>query len=262
MWLKKVFLIFATLFYRFSLVGGCYDGERAALMSFKSLLTDPSNRLSSWKGENCCSWKGIKCSSSGRVVVVNLRNPHPDEVMINVNKEVVSNSNNTSDFSLKGTVYPLLFTLDHIQYLDLSFNNFMFSKLPVEISNLTKLTYLNLSNAMFQDSISTQFSNLTSLRSLDPSCANLVPDSSSVSVSLTLQPKLDVGSFLSFISYGYLSSPNLRWLEGLRHLRYLVMTGVIYQRPRNHFIGLNQYRVFQISYCFDYLTTTFQEEFR
>ncbi|PHU18602.1 hypothetical protein BC332_14297 [Capsicum chinense] len=172
---------------------------------FKSLLTDPSNRLSSWKGENCCS------SSSGRVLVVNLRNPHPDEVMINVNKEVVSNSNNTSDFSLKGTVYPLLFTLDHIQYLDLSFNNFVFSKLPVEISNLTKLTYLNLSNAMFQDSISTQFSNLTSLRSLDLSCANLVPDLSSVSVSLTLQPKLDVGSFLSFISYGYLSK--LKFLD-------------------------------------------------
>ncbi|KAF3645026.1 putative CASP-like protein PIMP1-like [Capsicum annuum] len=190
MWLKKVFLIFATLFYCFSLVGGCHEGERAALMSFKSLLTDPSNRLSSWKGENCCNWKGIKCSSSGHVVVVNLRNPHPDEVMINVNKEVVSSSNNASDFALKGNISPLLFTLDHIQHIDLSFNNFMFSKLPVEISNLTKLTYLNLSNSMFQDSIDMQFSNLTSL------------------------------------SYGYLSSPNLRWLEGLRRLRYLVLTGV------------------------------------
>ncbi|KAM3309437.1 hypothetical protein P3S67_011181 [Capsicum chacoense] len=142
-------------------------------MSFKSLLTDPSNRLSSWKGENCCDWKGIKCSSSVHVVVVNLRNPHPNEVMINVNKEVVSDSNE-SDFALKGTISPLLFTLDHIQYLDLSFNNFMFSKLPVEISNLTKLTYLNLSNSI----------------------------------------------------YGYLSSTNLRWLEGLRRLRYLVLTGV------------------------------------
>ncbi|PHT48835.1 hypothetical protein CQW23_13043 [Capsicum baccatum] len=209
MWLKKVFLIFATLFYCFSLVGGCHEGERAALMSFKSLLTDPSNRLSSWKGENCCNWKGIKCSSSGRVVVVNLRNPHPDEVMINVNKEVVSSSNNASDFALKGNISPLLFTLDHIQHLDLSFNNFMFSKLPVEISNLTKLTYLNLSNAMFQDSIDMQFSNLTSLRSLDLSCANLVPDLSSITVSLTLPPKLDSGSLLSFISYGYLSSSNL-----------------------------------------------------
>ncbi|KAM3345388.1 hypothetical protein P3S68_025097 [Capsicum galapagoense] len=201
MWLKKVFLIFATLFYCFLLVGGCHEGERAALMSFKSLLTDPSNRLSSWNGENCCSWKGINCSSSGRVIVVNLRNPHPVKVKININNEVVSNSNS-------------------------AFNNFVFSKLPVEISNLTKFTYLNLSNAMFQDSIDLQFSNLTSLRSLDLSCANLVPDFSSVFVSLKLQPKLDVGSFLSIISYGYLSSPNLRWLEGLRNLRYLVMTGV------------------------------------
>ncbi|PHU18599.1 hypothetical protein BC332_14294 [Capsicum chinense] len=158
-------------------------------MSFKSLLTDPSNRLASWKGENCCSWKGIECSSSGRVVVVNLRNPHPDEVMISINNQVISNSNNASDFALKGAISPLLFSLDHIQHLDLSFNNFVFSKLPVEISNLTKLTYLNLSNAMFQDSIDMQFSNLTSLRSLD-------------------------------------LSPNLRWLEGLRNLRYLVMTGV------------------------------------
>ncbi|KAM3336968.1 hypothetical protein P3S68_032668 [Capsicum galapagoense] len=159
-------------------------------MSFKSLLTDPSNRLSSWKGDNCCNWKGIKCSSSGHVVVVNLQNPHPDEVIINANKEVVNLS-------------PLLFTIDHIQYLDLSFNNFVFSKLPAEISNLTNLAYLNLSNSMFQDSITTQFTILKSYIF-----------------------KLDSSSLLSFISYGYLSSQNLRWLEGLQCLRYLVLTGV------------------------------------
>ncbi|PHU19200.1 hypothetical protein BC332_10351 [Capsicum chinense] len=106
------------------------------------------------EGRKLLQWKGIKCSSSGHVAVVNLRNPNPDEVLINVNKEVVSDSNNASDFFLK------------------------------------------------------------------------VPDSSSITVSLTLPPKLGSGSLLSFISYGYLSSPNLRWLEGLRRLRYLVLTGV------------------------------------
>ncbi|XP_006345877.1 LRR receptor-like serine/threonine-protein kinase GSO1 [Solanum tuberosum] len=226
MWLKKDFIIFSALFYHFSIIYSCHETERAALLSFKSLLTDPSNRLSSWQDRNCCNWKGIKCSSSGHVVVVNLRNPNPVEVMININKEVVTNSKNTSDFSLKGTISPLLFTLDHMRHLDLSFNNFMYSKLPVEISNLTKLTYLNLSNAMFQDFITMQFTNLTYLRSLDLSCANLVPDFSSVSVSLTFPLKLEFGSLLSFISYGYLSSPNLRWLQGLRRLRYLVLTGV------------------------------------
>ncbi|MCD7464978.1 Leucine-rich repeat serine/threonine-protein kinase 2 [Datura stramonium] len=130
--------------------------RRVALMSFKSC------RLSSWQVENCCNWEGIKCSSSGRVVVVNLRNPNPDELMINVNKEVVSNSNNTSNFSLKGTISPLLFTLNHMQHLDLSFNNFMLSKLPAGISDLTKLTYLNLSNAMFQDSITTHLKSYIS----------------------------------------------------------------------------------------------------
>ncbi|CAN4096089.1 unnamed protein product [Withania somnifera] len=225
MWLKKVFLIFATVFFNFLLVGGCDERERTALLSFKSLLTGPSNRLASWQGESCCNWKGMKCSSSGHVVV-NLRNPDPDEVIINVNKEVVSDSNSTTDFALKGTISPLLFTLDHMQHLDLSFNNFMFSKLAAEISNLRKLTYLNLWNAMFQDSITSQFSNLTSLRSLDLSCATLVADLSSVTVSLTLKPKLDFVSMLTFIIYGRISSPNLRLLEGLRHLRYLVLTGV------------------------------------
>ncbi|KAF3653552.1 hypothetical protein T459_15454 [Capsicum annuum] len=204
----------------------CESSVIAPLRSFKSFLTDPSNRLSSWQGENCCSWKGIKCSSSGHVVVVNLRNPHPIEVKININKEVVSNSQCTSDFSLKGNKSPLLFTLDHMKHLYLSYNNFVFSKLPAEISNLTKLTYLNLSNAMFQDSIAMQFTNLTSLRSLDLSCANLVPNYSSVSVSLTFPLKLDFGSsLLSFISYGYLSSPNLSTVVKVDITRHMLHMG-------------------------------------
>ncbi|KAK4353397.1 hypothetical protein RND71_028915 [Anisodus tanguticus] len=131
----------------------------------------------------------------------------------------------------------------------------MFSKLPVEISNLTKLTYLNLSNAMLQDSITTQFTNLTSLRSLDLSCANLVVNLSSISITLTLPPKLDFGSMSSFIRYGRLSSPNLRWLEGLRRLRYLVLTGVDLSKASESFhwdkpiSSLSNLMSLQLSYC-------------
>ncbi|KAM3232536.1 hypothetical protein P3L10_017895 [Capsicum annuum] len=168
MWLKKVFLIFATLFYRFLLVGGCYEGERAALMRFKSFMTDPSSRLSSWKGDNCCNWKGIKCSSSGHVVLLNLRNPHPDEVMINVNKEVVSSSKNTSDFALKGW----LEGLQNLRYLvmigvDLSkaSESFHWAK---PVSNLSNLILLQLSNCNISERIPIgQLLNVTCLSVLD-----------------------------------------------------------------------------------------------
>ncbi|CAN4096090.1 unnamed protein product [Withania somnifera] len=203
MWLKNNFIICATLFYHFSIVYGCYEIERAAFLSFKSLLTDPPNWLFLWQSQSCCNWKGIKCSSSGRVVVVNLRNPNPIEVMININKEVVLYLHCSS-----------LLT-DHMQHLDLSFNNFMYSKLPVEILNLTKLTYLNLSKAMFRDTISTQFTNLTSLRSLDLSCANLVSDLSSVSVSLTF-PLILTGVDLSK------ASESFRWAKSISCLSNLL----------------------------------------
>ncbi|KAM3374716.1 hypothetical protein P3S68_013430 [Capsicum galapagoense] len=171
MWLKKVFLIFATLFYHFSLVGGCYEGERAALMRFKSFMTDPSSRLSSWKGDNCCNWKGIKCSSSGHVVLLNLRNPHPDEVMINVNKEVVSSSKNTSDFALK-EFHTWLEGLQNLRYLvmigvDLSkaSESFHWAK---PVSNLSNLILLQLSNCNISERIPIgQLLNVTCLSVLD-----------------------------------------------------------------------------------------------
>ncbi|PHT48838.1 hypothetical protein CQW23_13046 [Capsicum baccatum] len=170
-------------------------------MSFKSLLTDPSNRLASWKGENCCSWKGIECSSSGRVVVVNLRNPHPDEVMISINNQVISNSNNASDFALKGAISPLpnlrwLEGLRNLRYLvmtgvDLSKASESFhwaepvSSLsnPIllrlsncnisgriligQLLNLTSLSVLDMRSYILTSTIPDMFSNLTTLSVLD-----------------------------------------------------------------------------------------------
>ena len=54
------------------------QSEQKALIDFKSGLTDPNNRLSSWKGNNYCYWHGIGCENgTGFVVSIDLRNPYP-----------------------------------------------------------------------------------------------------------------------------------------------------------------------------------------
>ncbi|XP_021834725.1 receptor-like protein 12 [Prunus avium] len=57
---------------------GCLETEREALIDFKDGLEDPENRLSSWRGSNCCQWWGIHCNNTtSAVIAVDLHNPHP-----------------------------------------------------------------------------------------------------------------------------------------------------------------------------------------
>ncbi|RWR79640.1 receptor-like protein 12 [Cinnamomum micranthum f. kanehirae] len=127
--------------------------------------------------------------------------------------------------AINGTISPSLFTLVHLKYLDLSFNNFHFSKIPGQFANLKSLIYLNLSNSMFSDSITTQFTNLSSLQLLDLSCATEIPDFSSMSYSLSnLKPSFD--SRFSYNPNGHLACMNLKWLQGLLNLRVLMLDGV------------------------------------
>ncbi|KAJ0016891.1 hypothetical protein Pint_11465 [Pistacia integerrima] len=70
--LIHVSLLLFPLISNLPFITCCYDQERAALLSFKSHLTDPSNRLSSWQGQNCCTWHGINCSESLHVTAIDL----------------------------------------------------------------------------------------------------------------------------------------------------------------------------------------------
>ncbi|KAK8681830.1 hypothetical protein V6N13_054231 [Hibiscus sabdariffa] len=73
-------------------INACHQQEREALTSFKSNMADPLNSLSSWKGHNCCSWDGINYSDTSHVMVIDLRNPKPDSLFLDMNSQLVSTS--------------------------------------------------------------------------------------------------------------------------------------------------------------------------
>ncbi|GFS33621.1 hypothetical protein Acr_00g0029630 [Actinidia rufa] len=165
----------------------CPEREKQALLSFKQDLKDPSDRLSSWKvDEDCCKWAGVICDNlTGHVLDLHLRNPpfsYPDT-------------------SLGGEINPSLLNLKHLNYLDLSGNDFQGIPIPSFIGSLATLQYLNLSDARFEGTIPHQLGNLSGLR------------------FLSLKGEMDV--------------ENLQWLLGLSNLEHLDLSGVNLASERN-----------------------------
>ncbi|KAK9937222.1 hypothetical protein M0R45_014026 [Rubus argutus] len=187
-------------------VKSCMEDERRALLSFKQDLTDPSGRLSSWVGHNCCQWRGISCNNrTGHVAKLDLRNPYsytyPDfrnpytyEKWINYTEHEES--------SLGGKLNPSLLALKHLTYLDLSSNAFKGIHIPNFIGQITTLRYLNLSTlnsySSFVGEIPSSLGNLSNLNYLD----------------------------LNSNYYPGVSSKNLNWLSHLSSLKYLNLGSV------------------------------------
>ncbi|XP_057486286.1 receptor-like protein 9DC3 [Actinidia eriantha] len=112
-------------------------------------------KLESWKeGSNCCSWDGVVCDKeTGQVIELDL-----------------------SCSRLQGTIPPnssLFHFFPHLQRLDLSYNHFVKSCISPAVSQLTKLTYLNLSSSGFSGKVPIEVSFLTQLVSLDLSSNDL-----------------------------------------------------------------------------------------
>ncbi|KAL7196310.1 hypothetical protein ACSBR1_036337 [Camellia fascicularis] len=127
----------------------CIENEKQALLKLKQGLTDPSSRLSSWVGENCCTWSGVTCNNKTRNVIgLNLRNP-------------------LTGHELGGKIDPSLLDLKYLCYLDLSMNNFGGIQIPTFFGSLTKLRYLNLSGASFGGTIPSNLGNISNLLYLD-----------------------------------------------------------------------------------------------
>ncbi|KAF2315527.1 hypothetical protein GH714_040003 [Hevea brasiliensis] len=139
----------------------CIGSERQALLNFKQGLIDDYGHLSSWGSEeakrDCCKWRGIQCSfQTGHVTMLDL---HVSEL-------------GDSNKPLRGKINHSLLELQHLNYLDLSCNDFQGTLLPNFNGSLSKLRYLNFSNVGFTGTLSYQLRNLSSLHSLDLSYNN------------------------------------------------------------------------------------------
>ncbi|KAI5332379.1 hypothetical protein L3X38_022508 [Prunus dulcis] len=189
-------------------VRSCIEEERSALLSFKQDLKDPSGRLSSWAGRDCCQWQGISCNRNGHVAKLNLRNPYPydwntEELNIQDPHSYVwwDELADYGESYLWGKINPSLLSLKYLNYLDLSYNDFNGIHIPKFFGELKSLRYLNISHASFSGEIPPSLGNLSKLNYLDI-------DMSSFDYATTMHSK------------------SLNWLSHLASLKYLNLNGV------------------------------------
>ncbi|QHO09117.1 Receptor-like protein [Arachis hypogaea] len=119
---------------------------------YLSFLPRDERQYRTWNNTNadCCSWYGIQCDElMGHVISIDL-----------------------SSSQLYGSMDPnsTLFSLVHLQSLDLSDNDFNHSQIPARIGALSQLRHLNLSQVgetTLSGEVPTQISHLSNLLSLD-----------------------------------------------------------------------------------------------
>nr|XP_011460551.1 PREDICTED: leucine-rich repeat receptor-like serine/threonine-protein kinase BAM3 [Fragaria vesca subsp. vesca] len=217
-----------------SLRSACREDERQVLLRFRHDLADPSGRLSSWIGYDCCQWRGISCNNlTGHVVKMDLSNTYCQHDYLEWDEVAYRRS------LLKGKLNPSFLTLTHLDYLDLSCNDF---ELPLFIGQLKSLRYLNLSSfSSSQGVIPESIGNLSSLKTLDlssnyfdgipiPQFFGQLKSLQYLDLSYALReeipPHLGNLSNLSYLDLSAnfwltLTSTNMNWLSQLSSLKYL-----------------------------------------
>ncbi|CAL5393885.1 unnamed protein product [Camellia sinensis] len=122
----------------------CHADESSALLQFKQTFS--IDKFAS-ESSNCCSWDGVECDQdTGHVIGLGLSGSFLYAFL---------NSNSS------------LFSLVHLQRLNLADNDFNYSHIPSEIGQLSRLTSLNLSLSLFSGQIPPEVSKLSKLVLLD-----------------------------------------------------------------------------------------------
>ncbi|CAL4992509.1 unnamed protein product [Urochloa decumbens] len=197
----------------------CIPHEREALLGFKQGITgDPGGVLDSWHGNeadnNCCHWRGVRCCNrTSHVIELRLGNEHADYY------------NSYGDALLIGQISPSLLALEHLRYLDLSWNSVEGpdGHIPDFLGCLMNLEYLDLSGIPFIGSVPSQLGNLSKLRYLD------------LSYMTDLEPQRDV-SWLTRLAL--LENLNLKMVDLSEEAEWSLVVNMI-----------PSLRVLDLSYC-------------
>ncbi|GLJ42280.1 hypothetical protein SUGI_0875150 [Cryptomeria japonica] len=196
LWMNLTFALVMLMQIFYPFINGCPADERNYLLDFKGGLVDPTGRLSSWKGYNCCESKGIHCDfHSGHVISLDLKNPFGT---------YVDNPKN-----LSGAIHPSLFNLQYLQHLDLGYNYFNGTSIPPQLAKLQSLSFLSLASAGFGGEVPLELGNITTLRHLD----------------------LSAGPFGNFVLE---SRKFAGWVQNLRSLEFLAMNDVNLSIANDH----------------------------
>ncbi|GLT86499.1 hypothetical protein SLE2022_046360 [Rubroshorea leprosula] len=207
----------------------CRKTDKNALLKFKEGLKDPSGRLSSWVGDNCCAWHGIGCDpQTGHVTELDLRNPYGNQFL----------TRDPTAFelsSLQGEINPSLLGLKYLNYLDLSSNNFEQTPIPNFIGSFTHLHYLNLSYASFSGLVPPHLGNLSNLQYLDLSTNSILMEGTFEHIWVSDLNWISSLSLLKHLNLGEidLSSTSTNWLQILNMLPSLVELHLPYCNLRN-----------------------------
>jgi Leucine-rich repeat (LRR) protein len=133
---------------------GCLENERQILLELKEGFQNQSGRFESWIGTDCCTWQGVRCNKlTGHVIHLDLSS--------SIDKYSISMS------SEEAPLKPSLIGLKHLQFLDLSGNNFTYSPFPHFLDSFQELSYLDLHDCNFFGSVPEQYGNISTMRYLD-----------------------------------------------------------------------------------------------